>query len=452
MPWILRLLPDYGSQHAFSEDTSGSAVHCFVWCYPANLRFYPLASPRSPYSAQSSSEFHKHRPISGPSSFFVPGTNPGDWDQRVHYFVDLENLCITFLGIHQVFGNKYVLTTGIIKRPRNACDSTVSLPTNSAANSEKHFGRPTSSSTYIWLLTTWGTWESRVEPKFAESHKWTHKVKRSTIAEQETINRIHVGFAAVDECHSVKTPTLGPWRVLGSMKAERPSYRFWSVSASETLITADPMDVAAPLALAGSSSWDNSEHPYKKLTTGSLSRMKKAIDNNREKNTTEARKLASEAVQTFESLIPKVMIRRHNQSRWFGDRLVDLPKLWRKSAKASFPEEHRASLKTMVAGWQERVNEQLQRMQQSCDEQKHEPAYLRKYPERPTTLKARQVFTLVTCVQQFALPSIRNKYQSIQKSNNVSSSFYASEPNSQITINQVSNAISPSNPASGSSR
>jgi len=34
----------------------------------------------------------------------------------------------------------------------------------------------------------------------------------------------------------------------------------------------------------------------------------------------------------------------------------------------------------------------------------------------------------------------------------VSSSFYASEPNSQITINQVSNAISPSNPASGSSR
>lgn len=55
------------------------------------------------------------------------------------------------------------------------------------------------------------------------------------------------------------------------------------------------MDVVASLALPGSSSWDDSERPYHNLTTGPLGRMKKVIDNNRDRNTMETRKLASEA-------------------------------------------------------------------------------------------------------------------------------------------------------------
>jgi len=75
------------------------------------------------------------------------------------------------------------------------------------------------------------------------------------------------------------------------------------------------MDVAVSLALAGSSSWNVLEHPYNNLTTGSLCRMKKAVDNHRDRKMEETRKRANEAVQMYANLIHKVLIRRYNQSK-----------------------------------------------------------------------------------------------------------------------------------------
>ena len=54
------------------------------------------------------------------------------------------------------------------------------------------------------------------------------------------------------------------------MKDWRPELRFWTLVLSETILTADPTDIQAPVDIISSPGCDNAEYPYHQLRIKTL--------------------------------------------------------------------------------------------------------------------------------------------------------------------------------------
>jgi len=84
---------------------------------------------------------------------------------------------------------------------------------------------------------------------------------------------------------------------------------------SKIIIIVDFINVVVSLDLARSQAWNSLKHFYHNFIIESLNRIKKIINNNKEKNILKIKKLVLKVVQIFEFLIFKIIIRRYNKSR-----------------------------------------------------------------------------------------------------------------------------------------
>ena len=103
------------------------------------------------------------------------------------------------------------------------------------------------------------------------------------------------------------------------MKDDRLNHRFWTVAMSGTMINSDPTDIQAITDIFGSESWFDPTHKLHALTPPSLHSMKLAINRNIVNRTRETTAVATTSVDTFAKKVPFVVIRRHEDSRWWGE-------------------------------------------------------------------------------------------------------------------------------------
>lgn len=105
----------------------------------------------------------------------------------------------------------------------------------------------------------------------------------------------------------------------------------------------------------------------------------------------EPRRAGEEAVETFASLVPNILIRRHEDSRWFGDHLIELEPLYQKKVTVHFPTEYRTAYDSMIRDWKSKQMNVLEAKQAAWESKKNEKGFLDKYPEPPTALDENSV-------------------------------------------------------------
>ena len=167
---------------------------------------------------------------------------------------------------------------------------------------------------------------------------------------------------------------------------------------SATLINSDLLDILGATEIIGSAKWNLPDHPFNALSAASLKKMKKEIDKGQTETDTERPvpsilQTASSAIQRFAANLPKILVRRHENSRWFGNRLLELPTLSQHVINVHFPNGFLPFYETMVDDWKAKNLDSLQEAQQAWDKNRHSNAYLRQHPERPGSLDSKDVFS-----------------------------------------------------------
>ena len=176
------------------------------------------------------------------------------------------------------------------------------------------------------------------------------------------------------------------------MKYQQPDLREYTLALSRTMISADPTDLLATIHVIGSDSWTQSAHPLHHMRLDGLKLMKKAIVKYRDaqsednKKQIEDKKLADEAVITFRLQVSRILIRRHDDSRWGGDRLLQLSALHVKRAVFVFPAKYVSAYHSINQEWSARNLETLKNKQAAWDTNQHDSKYLSTHPTRPETL------------------------------------------------------------------
>lgn len=149
--------------------------------------------------------------------------------------------------------------------------------------------------------------------------------------------------------------------------------------------SSDLIDIIAPLEIFSASSWTNPENPYHNMRSESLKEMKKVAGKNRESATEETKRETVRAVGLFSINLPKVLIRRHESSRWFSEHLIELKPLHRFRVTAAFPLRYDDNYESMIAIWKSPNLQKLRPAQDIWDQNIHFSTYRQKHPTRSKT-------------------------------------------------------------------
>ena len=128
---------------------------------------------------------------------------------------------------------------------------------------------------------------------------------------------------------------------------------------SGTTIDSDPTDIMAAADIIGSKSWSEPKHAYHALCQDSPESMKRDIMKRLSASSPETRPQADLSIRRCATHLPKILIRRHEESRCFEDRLIELPRLQRLMITVSFPDAYLTQYDSMMSDWK---NENLEKL------------------------------------------------------------------------------------------
>ena len=344
--------------------------------------------------------------------FIVPASNLDTWDWHVRRFVDLQKLRIRYALHH----GKHTIPNGMRDDLRT---TVVSLPSTKAKQMESgvHFGRPQPNSCFIWVLTTYQTWNTFSKTIYGKTRTYNRTVSKVKTEIPQNYVEFHAALWVVDECHFVKNIGKGPWRLAEIMKSQQPNLRPWTLAMSGTMLTADPTDIIGPVSVISSDTWNTLGHPLHHLRPDGLSAARKLMDKHYRVATEKSKKDVDDALSLFRHGVANILMRRHDGSRWNGKRLIDLPLLHSKVVSCPFPEEYSVQYDGMMKTWSTQNLKLLKAKQAKWDLNQHDPQFLKEYPERPTHLRAEKVFHLARLLRVCAnlpyltvlAPTIDNK-------------------------------------------
>ncbi|KAL8833614.1 MAG: hypothetical protein Q9176_007908 [Flavoplaca citrina] len=339
---------------------------------------------------QPSSDLHQCRPQDGCTIIFVPPPNIQEWVDHIEEHVDLKRLGIEFVVAYKDVTHR-PLHPHIrkLKTIRDPNDPNAQFPRSKKAQHPAAFGLPTLESTSIWVLTTYQTWNIECK-KFDFKRKYTYQEKGEKKTEPDTIHEFQCGMAIIDESHKVSTIGAGHWRPLERMRRDRPHLRFWCLAMSGTILHTSPRDIAAPISIMSSRSWDKPEHPLHDLRVERLLEADSLLSNQDPDSPWDGK--LQTFIDRFKTLLYRVLIRRNENSTWFGQPLIDLPPLEKRAVHVKFPEKHRAAHDSLVQKWADQMRTKLAKEQEDWDQKKYDPAYLQKHPKRPERLNSQGVF------------------------------------------------------------
>ncbi len=139
----------------------------------------------------------------------------------------------------------------------------------------------------------------------ADTHKYAYTENKRKINDTQVIGRFHSGLVIIDESHNVIGEGKGPWRILETMRTDRPDDRFWLVAMSDTILTTSSMEILAPMSIMYDASWDDPKHPCHQLRPSALNSLSKVVTKSIEKPKDEdAKQKATEAVSQFGFALP----------------------------------------------------------------------------------------------------------------------------------------------------
>ena len=271
----------------------------------------------------------------------------------------------------------------------------VSLPTKGKPlEAGLHYGLPQKDSSSIWILTTWQTWHIFSKSHYQKTREYTRTVKREKKTTLEPYTELHAAFWVVDESHFVKNINKGPWKFSETMKAQQPDCRPWTLAMSGTMISAFPTDIIGSVSVMSSDSWKKPDHPLHHLRPDGLIAAQKAMTKHVNNPTKDTKNEADQAVNIFRLQVANMLMRRHDGSRWEGERLISLPALHSCRAFCPFPAQYRVAYDNMTKTWSAANIELLKEKQATWDQNKHDDKYLKDHPDRPESLRAESVFNL----------------------------------------------------------
>lgn len=122
------------------------------------------------------------------------------------------------------------------------------------------------------------------------------------------------------------------------MKQDRPSSHFWLLAMSGTILNDSPKDIAGAMGIIMSPERDDASYKFHNLRPDSLTPQDKIVQKYFEnKNDLAAKTASNEAVITSGTLLPDVLICRHDGSLWVGKRLIGLESLIIIISRSMFP-------------------------------------------------------------------------------------------------------------------
>lgn len=139
----------------------------------------------------------------------------------------------------------------------------------------------------------------------------------------------------MDESHKVSTPGAGHWRYLERIKKDRPQLRFWLLALLGTILHSSPKDIAAPISIMSSPAWEEEEHPMYHMRVKAL--MDAAALLTTIETDEEAQTSLNDFNDKFKTLLPRVLVRRNENSTWFGMALLELKDLYKILVDIEFP-------------------------------------------------------------------------------------------------------------------
>lgn len=337
------------------------------------------------------------------------------WYNELRAAVDLKAQGIELVIVHNVNADpEYAMTTAKankLRTIRDETDFTASLPKSKPCERPQQYGFPSKESVYMFVLTTWQSWHG-VSRTLEEKHQYTFKQKGRRKTETETIRRFQCGLAIIDESHTVKNIGRGMWRILKEMRTDRPDFHFWLMVMSGTMINSDPLDILAPMEILGDPSWSSPDHPYHHFRPSGLQSMARTINKCIEaKDKPEAKVELTQTIDRFADILPHFLIRRHENSSWFGYPLVKLNAIHRFRHETRFPAAYESAFAAIADNWQKVVLKKLKEQQDNWDSNQHHAWFLRKNPQRPTSVSSSAAFTaarllrLCSCLPNLAVSS-----------------------------------------------
>ncbi|KAL9025968.1 MAG: hypothetical protein Q9196_005295 [Gyalolechia fulgens] len=196
-------------------------------------------------------------------------------------------------------------------------------------------GYPKATSSRIVLVTSYQSWPRRVlgnVPVHRYQYSATPKAHR---LDPDEITIVTPALVFVDEAHECQGDKCGHYATLNQINS-MCDYRVKKVFLTGTPIKKGPGDLLAMIIHLEDIEWDDPQHFMHGLRSSVIVDMQEKF----KKITSPDDHQLSSLTNSLAQLVPKVMIRRTNQSRWFGMNMRPPVEMNKQDATVNFPAQY----------------------------------------------------------------------------------------------------------------
>jgi len=258
--------------------------------------------------------------------------NIDKWFATINKYVDLKVLDIKVLSLHKFLSFNDVNLWNIKNQLQTLMNSNLKWSMSWNLLLETHYERFSKESTFIWIVSIWEIYHTRISKKFTSIHVERWMKRKMTMKKEIVMSTMHVDFACVDKSHNVKNMQVSSWKDLRQMKDERSLQRFWLMSMLSMLINVNSSNIINVLDIASSSSWNNSNHHLFDFHFTRLKKFIKLIVKERDNELNQMIQKVRSVVDCFAIALLNALIHCHEESCWFNDHLLKLDALISRTA------------------------------------------------------------------------------------------------------------------------
>lgn len=291
-------------------------------------------------------------PKNGPQLILVPAGLIDDWIKEFEIcFGDGNNV----LDMHLVVAHR--ATKGPLNIDRSTFKSNLRT---------KGYGRDSSGTTYegqenLVCLSTVPSFLNKLQDstalQFKDSWKSAPKKRRDDLSVAHSI--FCPAWLIQDEFHMNKGIDAGACTMIKGFNRMFPDARPWKIFMSGTPVEISPADLAGPVSTMESEEWKDKDHPYHSCRHLYLKDLAKTFASYVKTGIAPTDTKIESICKKFSSILPKLMLRRSENAKWFGHEVLDLPPLRQLEKSVPFPQEYQQVMRQQHAIFQARMTADL---------------------------------------------------------------------------------------------
>lgn len=200
-------------------------------------------------------------------------------------------------------------------------------------------GIPQQDSSRYVIVTSAKSWESQVHRQWKKERHVYYPGKKAAEAKTQEFQLINPAFVVVDEAHLNTKSYSGHFQVLNDIQSTC-EYKLKAIFLTGTPLTKSPEDLKAMLFALQDSNWMEKDHFLNRICNTKIDLM---ISDFKSVTSSNDPKLADITKQLWGTL-HKVMIRRTNDSQWFGANMKTPVKTNHCAVNINIPDEYKTDL------------------------------------------------------------------------------------------------------------